>query len=77
MYYDEDSGALRFVAGLLIGAVLGASVALLIAPRSGQRTRRRIVRAVEGARDSASDRWQGLTDDVEAAVRAGRRRIKH
>ncbi|NJD10017.1 MAG: YtxH domain-containing protein [Gemmatimonadetes bacterium] len=75
MYYDEESGTLRFITGLLIGAVLGAGVALLVAPRSGQRTRQRIVRAVEGARDSAADRWQDLTDEAKEAVRAGRRRI--
>jgi gas vesicle protein len=76
MYYDEESSTLSFVAGLLIGAVLGASVALLAAPQSGQRTRRRLARAVEGVRDSAADRWEGLTEDLESAVRAGRRRIR-
>jgi len=76
MYYDEESSTLSFIAGLLIGAVLGASAALLAAPQSGQRTRRRIVRAVEGARDTAADRWEGLTDDLQSAVKAGRRRIR-
>jgi gas vesicle protein len=76
MYYEEDSGTVRFVAGLLIGAVLGASIALLAAPQSGERTRRRLVRAAEGVRDSAADRWDSLTDDVQAAVQAGRRRVR-
>jgi gas vesicle protein len=76
MYYDEESSALSFIAGLLIGAVLGASAALLVAPQSGQRTRRRLVRAVEGVRDSAADRWGDLSDEVQSAVRAGRKRIR-
>jgi len=76
MYYEEDSGTVRFVAGLLIGAVLGASIALLAAPQSGERTRRRLVRAAEGVRDSAADRGDSLTDDVQAAVQAGRRRVR-
>src|SRR5687768_6689428 len=51
MYYDDESGAVTFVAGLLLGAVLGASLALLAAPQSGKKTRRRILRAVSSARD--------------------------
>jgi gas vesicle protein len=47
MYYEKESGALNFIAGLAIGAILGASVALLTAPQSGKRTRRKIVRVVE------------------------------
>jgi hypothetical protein len=38
MYYDEESGALNFVAGMLLGAVIGASLALLTAPQSGRKT---------------------------------------
>ena len=75
MYYDDESGAVTFVAGLLLGAVLGASLALMIAPQSGKKTRRRILRAVTSARDVAGDRWEDLTDDVQGAVRAGRKRI--
>ena len=70
MYYEKESGALNFIAGLAIGAILGASVALLTAPQSGKRTRRKIVRVVEDARDRA--------DDVRRqVVRKGRRRIRH
>src|SRR5690606_27038137 len=52
MYYDEDSGAVTFIAGILLGAVVGASLALLTAPQSGKRTRRRLIEAVSTARDS-------------------------
>jgi gas vesicle protein len=76
MYYDEESGALNFVAGMLLGAVVGASLALLTAPQSGRKTRKRLIRAVSTARDSAGDHWEDLTDEVQGAVRAGRKRIR-
>ena len=44
MYYEKESGVGQFVAGLLIGAVLGASVALLSAPSSGKQLRTRLIR---------------------------------
>lgn len=76
MYYDEDTGAINFVAGVLLGAVLGASLALLTAPQSGRKTRKRLIRAVSSARETAGDRWEDLTDEVQDAVRAGRKRIR-
>lgn len=76
MYYDEDSGAINFVAGMLLGAVLGASLALLTAPQSGRKTRKRLIRAVSSAREVAGDRWEDLTDEVQDAVKAGRKRVR-
>ena len=76
MYYEEDNGTVSFVAGLLIGAVIGASVALLTAPQSGRKTRRRLLRAVSTARESASGRFDDLADDVRSAVDAGRKRVR-
>jgi hypothetical protein len=76
MYYDEESGAINFVAGLLIGAVMGASLAFLTAPQSGRKTRKRLVRAVSQARNTAGDRWEDLADEVQGAVRASRKRIR-
>jgi gas vesicle protein len=72
MYDDEDSGAVNFIAGMLLGAVIGVSLALLTAPQSGKRTRKRLVRAVSTARDAAGDRWEDLADQVER----GRKRIR-
>lgn len=76
MYYDEESGAINFLVGLLMGVVLGAAAALLAAPQSGKRTRRRIVKAVSSARGVAGDRWEDLSDDVKSAIQAGRKRIQ-
>jgi gas vesicle protein len=76
MYYEEDNGTVSFVAGLLIGAIMGASVALLTAPQSGRKTRRRLLKAVSTARDTASGRFDDLADDVRSAVDAGRKRVR-
>ena len=76
MYYEKESGSLNFVAGLAMGAVLGASIALLTAPQSGKRTRHRIVRAVEDARNEAGDGWEEVSGRVRRVVRKGRRRLR-
>lgn len=72
MYYEKESGSLNFVAGLAMGAILGASIALLTAPQSGKRTRRHIVRAVEAARDNAEDGWDEVATRARHAARRGR-----
>ena len=76
MYYEKESGALNFIAGLAIGAILGASVALLTAPQSGKRTRKQIVRVVADAKRHAGDDWDEIAGEVRRAVRHGRRRVK-
>jgi len=76
MYYDEDGGAINFLLGLLVGAAAGAAVALLVAPQSGKRTRRQLMKAVSAARDTASERLGDLSDDVRTAVEVGRKRLR-
>ncbi len=74
-YYEDESQMLTFAAGFVLGATLGAGLALLFAPQSGRRTRRRIAHAVEDARFSAEDRFDDLSGDVRDAVDRGRRRL--
>jgi hypothetical protein len=56
-----------FTAGIALGAILGASVALLWAPASGEETRERIGRRVRGQRDE-EDVWDELAKELELAV---------
>lgn len=72
MYYDDESGAINFIAGMVLGTVLGVTLTLLGAPQSGRRTRKSIVRAVSSARSAAGDRWEDLSDQVQR----GRKRIR-
>jgi gas vesicle protein len=80
---EERGGGLRT---FVLGAVVGAGVALLLAPRSGRETQREVARALGGLRDrgvggsteSVTD-WVGSTrgrvtgrlDDVRQAVGDG------
>ena len=75
MYYDEQGGSASFVTGLLMGLALGAGIALLLAPQEGSTTRRRLVRAVAPGRHRNGD--DDFHREVEAAVRAGRRRAAY
>ncbi len=56
----------------VVGAVLGAGVALLFAPQSGEETRRAIRRRARELRDYAEDTMDDLGDRFEE----GRERVK-
>ena len=63
----------NFMAGLLLGGLVGAAAALLLAPRSGAETRRllreRIEEVVEEARRAAAERRAELEAQFAAAKR--------
>jgi gas vesicle protein len=40
MYYNDEARRFNFLSGLLCGSVLGAGLALLVAPQKGVRLRR-------------------------------------
>lgn len=76
MYYEEESSSvLSFISGMLVGAAIAAAVSLLLAPQSGRRTRRRLVRSMEGFRDTATHRLDDVADDMKDAVRSGRKKL--
>jgi len=79
MEYDHGTQVLNFISGLLLGAALGAGIALLTAPDAGRRTRRRIRRKAGDLTESASDRWEELSEDVRGkvddAIRGARKRF--
>ena len=63
-------------AGLVIGALIGASAALLLAPSSGEETRSMIRRQARLARFRAGDAWDDLADQLTNVTRRGRRRAR-
>jgi len=79
MELHRKSHVVSFVSGLLLGAVIGAGVALLAAPDSGRTTRRRLKRAATGLKAGAVDRWDELTEDVkekvDTALKGARKRL--
>lgn len=56
-----------FTAGVAMGAVLGAAVALLLAPASGDETRQGIARRVRRIRGN-DDIWDELAKEFELAA---------
>jgi gas vesicle protein len=68
MEEERERQVLSFVSGLLLGAVIGAGVALLTAPDSGRRTRKRLRRAATDLKDSATHRLDDIADEVKGKV---------
>ena len=56
------------IGSFLLGLGLGAATALLLAPQSGEDTRRQLTRRAHDAGDEARRRAQGLVDDVSSDV---------
>jgi hypothetical protein len=69
---DSDRGGFGvagFAVGLALGAVLGASVALLMAPAAGDVTRHRLQRRLRHARHIAEEKWDDLADRARKEVK--------
>lgn len=67
----QDNGE-RFV-WFLAGATIGAAVALLYAPQSGDRTRRLIGQKLADGRDTLADSGADLIDKGRELYKKGRR----
>lgn len=78
-YQEENARIVSFISGLILGAALGAGIALLTAPQPGTRTRKKIRRAANQLRDGATDRWDDLAEEmksrVDDTVKSARRRL--
>jgi hypothetical protein len=70
------SGTLSFMAGMVLGALVGAGVALLMAPDRGSVTRRRLKKFVTRMRNDAREQMQDWRDDVKAELKRRRRQIR-
>ena len=61
----DDNGAGTVVVAFVLGALTGAAVALLMAPQSGEETRKLIAEKAREGRDKASEaarQWRELWD---------------
>ena len=56
-----------FIAGVILGATVGAGVALLLAPHSGRATRRRLLREGRRVTRRGRDAWHDLADEFRDA----------
>ena len=74
--YDEERdwrGAGVFTLGAFAGALVGAGVALLLAPRSGEETRDEIASRARRLRSRADTGWDDLRDELRRLRRRSRR----
>ena len=74
--YEEDRdwrGAGVFTLGAVAGALVGAGVALLLAPQSGVETREEIASRARRLRSRADDSWDDLRDELRRLGRRSRR----
>ncbi len=58
----------KILAGLLIGAIVGAGLALLFAPHSGKKTRKDITRYARKTRDKTEDLASNLMESLSGLV---------
>jgi len=81
-YNGEDfsvRGTSSVVTGFVVGAVIGAGLALLLAPATGTDTRRKLGDVARKVRDGATDKFGSVKDgldhlksDAKSAIDGGR-----
>lgn len=72
----HGSGTVGFLAGMVIGAFVGAGVALLLAPERGDVTRRRIRSKLRDVSDDARDQIDDWRDGAERELRRRQRQLR-
>lgn len=65
---EESMGSGTFLLGALAGALVGAGVALLMAPKSGAETRQDLTNGYGSMRDAAARRYRELADRANAKL---------
>jgi gas vesicle protein len=75
MYREDQSGA-SFMLGVLTGAVVGAGVALLFAPRSGAEVRQQLGEQYRGLADRVGEQTQQLRGAAGQLRDQGRERLQ-
>lgn len=76
----EDHGVVHgvrgFAAGLVVGLLVGAGSALLIAPEAGTKVRRRLRRGFKDLQDDAQSQLSDLRGDAIREFRRKKRQLK-
>lgn len=70
---QEQDKIVAFAAGVALGGLIGAGTALLLAPRSGRRTRRKIRHAAEDIGDRAEETLEHAAEDARRYAEEARR----
>jgi gas vesicle protein len=75
MYREEQSGA-SFVLGMMTGAFIGAGVALLFAPKSGQEMRQQLGEQYRGLATRVGETTESLRESAQTLREQGRERVQ-
>jgi gas vesicle protein len=75
MYREEPSGA-SFMLGIMTGALLGAGVALLFAPKPGAEMRQQLGEQYRGLADKVGESTQHLREGARQLRDQGRERVQ-
>jgi len=74
-YEREESDGAGFASGLLIGAVIGAAVALLYAPKSGEETRQKLKDLADEQKDNIKNQWDRTKETATEAVNTAKEKV--
>jgi gas vesicle protein len=75
MYREEQSGS-SFMLGMRTGAFVGAGIALLFAPRSGEETRQQLGEQYRGLAERVGEQAQNLRGTANEWREQGRERLQ-
>ena len=64
MFHEENNQGATILVSFLIGGIVGAGLALLLAPQAGRKTRKQIADMAEGVMDYTSDYAKKLKDKI-------------
>ncbi len=65
---DREFDTTSFLTGILVGAAVGAGVALIFAPASGEKTRRLIRRRARALGKETSRGWVSVRDEARRTL---------
>jgi gas vesicle protein len=69
---SDDCRPSGFLPGLIIGAMAGAAIALLTAPRSGRENRDYLKAHLPEAPEEAEDLFERVAEDIRQRIESGR-----
>ena len=72
----RESNAGSIALAVLAGAAIGAAIALMMAPRSGQDTRRVLRKRAAGLRQTAGNVMSDTTDELSRQLRRRSRQVR-
>jgi len=64
----ENNDSMKIIGALLLGAAVGGSLGILFAPRSGENTRKRIIRKGENLTNSLQEKFDDFVDEISLEV---------